>query len=105
MKFIISILLFLIPIQLESDQNKIKVFQINSKWNRQNTLDLTKLKHCEVDFGWYEDQPDEFTSVVKKVPTIIIYSNKRPVYKWEADISFKLDIEIEDVQQKVNELK
>lgn len=105
MKFIISILLFLIPLQLDSDQNKIKVFQINSKWNRHNTIDLSKLKNCEVDFGWYEDQPDEFTSVIKKVPVIILYSNKKPVYKWEADISFKLNVAIDEVQNKVNNFK
>lgn len=98
-------MLFLIPTQLESDQNKIKVFQINSKWNKQNSLDLSNLQNCEVDFGWYEDQPNEFKSVIKKVPVIILYSNKKPVHKWEADISFKLNIAIEEVQRKVNELK
>jgi len=105
MKLILSILLFLIPVKLESDQNKIKVFQINSKWNKHNSLDLSNLQNCEVDFGWYEDQPMEFKSVIKKVPVIILYSNKKPVHKWEADISFKLNLAIEEVQRKVNELK
>ncbi|QDP50537.1 MAG: hypothetical protein Unbinned92contig1002_34 [Prokaryotic dsDNA virus sp.] len=105
MKFILTILLFLIPLNLDYNQNKIKVFQINSKWNRQNSLDLSNLRNCEVDFGWYEDQPEEFTSVFKKVPVIIIFSNKKPVYKWEADISFKLNLAIDEVQAKVNNLK
>lgn len=100
--------MFLIPVSSGSeikDLKIIKVLQINSKWNKKNNVDLSKLKNCVVDFGWYEDQSKEAQSVIRKVPVIIIYSNKKPVHKWEADLSFKLNLAIEEVQRKVNEHK
>lgn len=105
MRLILFILLFLVPVKADTDAKVIKVLQINSKWNRANNVDLSKLKNCKVDFGWYEDQSPEARSVIKKVPVIILYSNKKPVHKWEADITFKLNVAIEEVQQKVNNLK
>jgi len=105
MRLILFILLFLVPLKSDGDANIIKVLQINSKWNKANNVDLSKLKGCKVDFGWYEDQSPEAKSVIKKLPVIILYSNKKPVYKWEADISFKLNVSIEEVQRKINNIK
>ena len=76
MRLILFILLFLIPVKADTDVKVIKVLQINSKWNRANNVDLSKLKNCKVDFGWYEDQSFEARSVIKKLPVIILYSNK-----------------------------
>lgn len=82
----------------------ITVLQVNSQWNKQHNLDLNNLIGCEVQFAWLEDQSDNFKKQVQTVPVIIIYHNERPVMQWAADLSFKLNVGLEEIQQVIDKL-
>ena len=82
----------------------ITVLQVNSQWNKQHNLNLNRLIGCEVEFAWREDQSDNFKKQVQTVPLIVVYHKNKPVRQWAADLSFKLDIDINEIQEVVNKL-
>ena len=82
----------------------ITVLQVNSQWNKQHNLDLNGLVGCKVQFAWLEDQNDDFKRQVQTVPLIVVYHKNKPVRQWAAGISFKLDIDIDEIQQVVDRL-
>ena len=82
----------------------ITVLQVNSQWNKQHNIDLNNLIGCEVQFAWLEDQNDNFKKQVQTVPVVIIYHKGRPVMQWAADLSFKLDVDINEIQSVVDRL-
>ena len=82
----------------------ITVLQVNTQWNKQHNIDLNGLIGCEVQFAWLEDQSDNFKSQVQTVPLIVVYHKNKPVRQWAADLSFKLNIDINEIQQVVDRL-
>lgn len=88
----------------EVEKTDITVLQVNSQWNKKHNIDLNGLIGCEVQFAWLEDQSDDFKRQVQTVPLIVIYSNNKPVRQWAADLSFKLDININEIQSVVDRL-
>lgn len=109
MKYFLTILFCLIFGNLNSNtiSEKIVVVQFNAKWNKHNTVNLYELKNCDVQFAWLKDQPESIKNKIKTVPTIIIYKNKNEIWRKNADLMFKLDIEINEIQniidRKLNE--
>ena len=110
MRFILltAFLLFSPSNVLVSDSNtkvsEITVLQINAKWNKNHNVNLDKLKGCVIEFGWLEDQPKHLQNQVKTVPVIVIFKNNEPVKQWNADLSFKLDVDLNEIQNVVNTL-
>ena len=110
MRFILltAFLLFSPSNVLVSDSNtevsEITVLQINAKWNKHHNIDLKELKGCKVNFGWLEDQPQTLQSQVKTVPVIVVFKNNKPVKQWNADLSFKLNVDLKEIQNVVNAL-
>lgn len=110
MRFILltAFLLFSPSNVLVSDSNtevsEITVLQINAKWNKHHNLDLKQLKGCEVKFGWLEDQTKNFKKQIQTVPVIVIFKNNEPKRQWAADLSFKLDVDLKEIQNVVNTL-
>ena len=82
----------------------ITVLQVNSQWNKEHNIDLNNLIGCEVQFAWLEDQNDDFKKQVQTVPLIVVYHKNKPVRQWSADLSFKLDVDINEIQQVVDRL-
>ena len=82
----------------------ITVLQVNSQWNKQHNIDLNGLVGCEVQFAWLEEQSDDFKKQVQTVPIIVVYQKNRPVRQWSADLSIKLDIDINEIQSVVDKL-
>ena len=82
----------------------ITVLQVNSQWNKQHNIDLNGLIGCEVQFAWLEDQNDNFKKQVQTVPLIVVYHKNKPVRQWSADLSFQLDIDINEIQSVVDRL-
>ena len=88
------------------EEYRVTVVQINAKWNDANTRkDLENLKNCNYKFGWLEDQPESIQRNVKTVPVVVIYKGDTPAYQYAADISLSLSIPLEEIQEKVSELK
>lgn len=110
MRFILltAFLLFSPSNVLVSESNtevsEITVLQINTKWNKNHNIDLKQLKGCVIKFGWLEDQPQSLRSQIQTVPVIVIFKNNEPKRQWAADLSFKLDIDLKEIQNVVNTL-
>ena len=91
--------------QRVSTSQKIRVVQINAKWNQQNTLDLDNLKGCKYEYAWLEEQGDKLKSQIKSVPVILIWLDDKRVKTYQAGLDFKLPITKNDIQEYINKLK
>ena len=101
---VLAFLLFT-PTSLGKVEKKdITVLQVNTQWNKHHNLDLNGLIGCQVQFAWLEEQSDNFKSQVQTVPPIVVYHKNKPVRQWSADLSFKLDVDINEIQQVINKL-
>ncbi len=101
---VLAFLLFT-PTSLGKVEKKdITVLQVNTQWNKHHNLDLNGLIGCDVQFAWLEEQSDNFKKQVQTVPVIVVYYKNKPVRQWSADLSFKLDIDINEIQSVVDRL-
>lgn len=109
MKSLLLLIGFLfLPVQLnsfETDADKITVMQINAKWNKHHNLDLKKLKNCKIQFAWLEDQPQSLKKQIKTVPVVMIFKGLDPVKQWNADLSFQLNIDLNEIQKTINSIQ
>tara|TARA_R100001509_G_scaffold164451_1_gene142045 strand:- start:640 stop:975 length:336 start_codon:yes stop_codon:yes gene_type:complete len=87
-----------------SNSQKIRVVQINAKWNQQNTLYLDNLKGCKYEYAWLEEQPSNLKSQIKSVPVILIWLDGKRVKTYQAGLDFKLPITKDNIQEYINEL-
>ena len=101
---VLAFLLFTPSSLSKVEKTDITVLQVNSQWNKQNNLDLNGLIGCEVQFEWLEEQSFNFKKQVQTLPIVILYHKNRPVRQWSADLSFKLDIDINEIQSVVDRL-
>ena len=103
--FIILAFLLFSPSSLgEVGKADITVLQVNTQWNKQHNLDLNNLIGCEVQFAWLEDQSDDFKKQVQTVPIIVVYYKNRPVRQWSADLSFRLNVDLEEIQRVIDKI-
>ena len=104
---LLIVLLFLLftPSSLgEVIKSDITVLQVNAQWNKQHNIDLNGLVGCEVQFAWLEDQNDNFKRQVQTVPLVVVYHKNKPVRQWSAGLSFKLDIDVNEIQTVIDKL-
>ena len=102
---IVLLFLFFTPSSLgEVSKSDITVLQVNAQWNRQHNIDLNGLIGCEIQFAWLEDQNPDFKKQVQTVPLVVVYHKNKPVRQWSADLSFKLDIDISEIQTVIDGL-
>lgn len=87
------------------ESNDITVLQINARWNQNKTIDLNGLIGCEVQFAWLESQSDNMKSQIQTVPTIVVYNKSKPVKQWAADLSFSLDIDVNEIQNFIDKIR
>ena len=102
MKNLITILLLFFAVTI-SAQN-IKLIHINAKWNQDNNYPhLRGLKNVNIQMVFLEDQSAELKSQIKAVPTIVIIGKDgKPKGQWQADLSFKLTVPREEIQDRIN---
>jgi len=87
------------------ENKSITVMQINAKWNKQNNIDLGNLIGCDVKFAWLEDQPKSLKKNINRVPIIVLYNGSQPVMQWSADLSFKLNVDLDEIQKTINSIR
>jgi len=103
--FIILAFLLFSPTSLgKVNESDITVLQVNTQWNKEHNIDLNGLIGCEVQFAWLEDQSDSFRKQVQTVPIVVVYHNNKPVKQWSADLSFRLNVDLEEIQQVIDKL-
>lgn len=104
MKKLLTILGLLVTTQIAAQQ--ISVIQINAKWNNSNNRDdFEQLRGCSYNFAWLEDQPESLKSEITSVPTLIIFKDGRVVKIYNGGLMLQIDVELEEVQRKINALK
>ena len=102
------VLLFLLFSPIESkeiERNDITILQVNAQWNKQHNIDLNGLIGCQIQFAWLEDQSSDFQKQVQTVPLIVMYMDGKPKKQWAADLSFKLDVDLNEIQKEIDRIR
>jgi len=104
MKNIILILsLFISSFAFSQD---VTVVHFNYQWNSHNGFKkLDNLKSAKVQYAYIENQSKNLQESIKSVPTIIIYKGDKPVARFEAGLSMKIEIPLDKLQEIVNRYK
>ena len=101
MKKIILLLTFLLCGFTYSQD--MTILHINAKWNQSNNYDLNRIKHAKVLLVFLEDQKPELKSQIKSVPTIVLIGKDgKPKGQWSAGLSFKLEVPLQEIQDRIN---
>lgn len=101
MKNLITLILLLFT--SISFSQEMTVLYMNSPWNSRNGYeDVDKLKRAKILKVNFEDQPPSIRNAIRSVPAIIILRDGRPVATWQADLSMKLKVRVEDVQAVID---
>jgi len=104
MKNLFTLILILLSTHLFSQE--VSVLYLNSAWNSRNAYqDIDKLKGVKILKADYDQQPPSIRQAVRSVPAIVVFKNGRPVATWQADISMKLNVKVEDVQAVIDNAK
>lgn len=107
MKHLIYVI-FVLFVSAITNAQDMSLLHINSKWNSDNDYKhLRQLKGVEILKVKLEDQPPAIKNQIKSVPTIILYDNEtqRPKGQWAADLSFKLNVDPNEIQEYINRYK
>jgi len=98
--FILTLILFISSFAFSQD---ITVVHFNYEWNSRNGFKkLDNLKSAKVQYAYIESQSKSLRESIKSVPTIIIYKGDKPVARFEAGLSMKIEIELDKLQEIVN---
>ena len=84
----------------------VVVVEFWASWNQTNCLKfMEKVTDCvnyRVDVEKLDTCMTQYE--VTSLPTLILFDAGDEIFRWEADISFKLDVDREAIQEKVDEL-
>lgn len=98
--------LFLILISSVTVAQEYKVVQINAEWNDRNKVDLPyTIEGAKTVYAFLEDQNESLQKQIQAVPIVILFKDNKPLRQWSADLSFKLNINIEEVAYAIREDK
>ena len=100
-KFILCVIFVLVAVCVRSQD--FTLLHINAKWNQSNNFNLRGIKNCQIQMALLEDQSPSIRSQIKAVPVIILLDkNGKPRGKWSADLSFKITVTKEEIQNRIN---
>jgi hypothetical protein len=104
MKTLATLLLILIStFALSQDY---KVVQINAEWNDRNKVDLPySIEGAKTVYAFLENQTESLQKQIQAVPIIILFKDNKPLRQWSADLSFKLNINIEEIKDAIRKDK
>ena len=103
MKNLILILTLLVSSYTFSQD--VTILHINAKWNQSNDYNLNRIKHAKVLMLFLEEQKPELKSQIKSVPTIVLIGKDgKPKGQWSAGLAFKLEVPIEEIQERINKI-
>lgn len=93
---------FLMPFLVQAQD--LTLLQINAKWNEGNNVDLSPY-NVTTKYAYLEDQNPDLKGKINAVPVVILYKGNIPVHQWNADLSFKLYLNREEVNSIINKHK
>ncbi len=83
-----------------------KIVQINTEWNSKSKVVLPyKIENAPTVYALLEDQPENLQKQIQAVPISILFKDNKPLRQWEAELSFKLNIDIEEIAYAIRENK
>ena len=88
----------------EVKTSDITVLHVNTKWNKHQNIDLNGLIGCKVKYGFLEDQSKELQTKIRTVPVIVVFKGNRAIKQWTADLTFRLDVDVNEIQQVIDRL-
>jgi len=101
MKKLISIF-FLLSVFFISAQD-LTLMHVNAKWNQSNNYNLRGVKNCKIQYALLEDQAPTLRAQITSVPIIFLLDkNGKPRGQWKAGLSFKIEVPVEEIQNRVN---
>ena len=101
--FILTLILFISSFAFSQD---VTVVHFNYEWNSRNGFKkLDNLKSAKVQYAYIENQSKNLQESIKSVPTIIIYKGDKPVARFEAGLSMKIEIPLDKLQEIVDRHK
>ena len=101
MKNLITILLLFVAANITAQD--LTLLHINAKWNEKNNYDLRGIDNAKVQNAFLEDQKASIKKGITSVPVIILLDKYgKPRGQWKADLSFKITIPKEDIQNRIN---
>tara|TARA_R110002020_G_scaffold329913_1_gene545629 strand:+ start:270 stop:596 length:327 start_codon:yes stop_codon:yes gene_type:complete len=101
MKNLITILLLFVAANITAQD--LTLLHINAKWNVKNNYDLRGINNAKVQNAFLEDQKASIKKGITSVPVIILLDKYgKPRGQWKADLSFKITIPKEDIQNRIN---
>jgi len=84
----------------------LSIVHFNYEWNTQNQFrNLERLKGVRVQYAYVEQQSDALQASIKAAPTIILYKDGRPVAKFEANLSMRIQETLEEIQEVIDRHK
>jgi len=94
---------FLFPFLVKAQE--FTLVQINAKWNEENNLKLNIFDNVDYKFAYLEEQKSDIKNKINAVPVVILYKGAKPVHQWNADLSFKLELDCEEIQKIIDKYK
>jgi len=88
----------------EVKTSDVTVLHVNTKWNKHQNIDLNGLIGCKVKYGFLEDQSKELQTKIRTVPVIVVFKGNRAIKQWTADLTFRLDVDVNEIQQVIDRL-
>jgi hypothetical protein len=81
----------------------LTLMHVNAKWNQSNNYNLRGVKNCKIQYALLEDQAPSLRAQITSVPIIILLDkNGKPRGQWKAGLSFKIDVPVAEIQNRVN---
>jgi hypothetical protein len=100
------LLIILFILLANTSFSQVVATHFNAEWNDPNKAEwVGELEGCEITYVDISKSPKiQKKHKVTVLPTIIIFKDGEEVYRFEADLSFKMVATKEDLQEFVDEL-
>ncbi len=102
--FGVYLLVLLLVLLANASFGQVVVTHFNAEWNEPNKVEwVDELEECKVT---YAECPIKIKrNKVTVVPTIIIFKDGKEMYRFEADLSFKMLATRKELQDYINDMK
>lgn len=102
--FGVYLLVLLLVLLANTSFGQVVVTHFNAEWNEPNKVEwVDELEECKVT---YAECPIKIKrNKVTVVPTIIIFKDGKEMYRFEADLSFKMLATRKELQDYINDMK
>ena len=102
--FGVYLLVLLLVLLANTSFGQVVVTHFNAEWNEPNKVEwVDELEECKVT---YAECPIKIKrNKVTVVPTIIIFKDGKEMYRFEADLSFKMMATRKELQDYINDMK